>query len=244
MASLTAFALTKAPIMKTRQRFYRDLLILSGVALLAGCEVGFEEGINVPRGESTAPVQNQIEYQLIANASLVRQDTAPTWPLGRYGSKAGADQLLAITNIVRLADVDPNSGKYLIPTSMPVGPLRVRFIERLWITIPLGTPMGQTLDLHGLDQKHLVGYERAEMGVQGNAFFIMPCGVTGKVTLVKTAGGVELFNVDVLVSPRDLLPPWTVTGELRLPLTPAGPAVPDLPVTTQPMPAIAPATDQ
>jgi hypothetical protein len=172
-----------------------------GLALLgaSGCDIGFGEGISRGRGTEESTARSVTETELIPNTIAYVEDASPDWPLGRIGFRAGADQLLVVTHITSLDKRDEDGE--------PMNQRYDKYIERVWITIPLGTPLHQTLKVEDLDVKHLIGYDVAELGVQNDRFFVHPCTILGKVTLVTEDAHTATIDLDIQATPQDM-PAW------------------------------------
>lgn len=201
------------------------VLIALACATLQGCqpEDNVIQGIWIPRADGPSTAEFRIETEIIPNAQRVTEDTMPQWQLGRYAFKEGVDQLLVVSRITSYLEK-------LTPEQEEDGvkPRRLdRILERVWITIPLGTQLGEELVLEDLQRKHLLDYDEGEPGAE---MFVQPNQVYGKLTLLDERADAVVFKIDMRVESKRL-PSWNCNGILEVPIKINGvratPAKPD-----------------
>ena len=156
-------------------------LLTTGV--LGGCIFQPIESRDVPKSTTLS----RVELEMVSDARLVREDTSPD-PQGRFGFKRGENALLVITRITSSAKRPgrPNEGR------------EDRYVERVWITVPIGVPLGAQLDLKELEQQFYIGYDRNN---QGRGYFIRPCSTSGKLTVLERSDERAVIRIDAEISP-------------------------------------------
>ncbi len=184
------------------QRTLAIVVAFSAVTWSLGC-VGAREIAKVK--PSTAETRTEIE--LVPDATLARQDTSPD-PKGRIGFVKGSDQLLVVTHITSVLEGQDTPN----PTRTD------RYIERLWITIPLDAPSGAALAIEELQEIFLVGYDRNEAG---KGFFKRPFRARGKLTLLENRGDTAVIRLHVRVHP-EAFPSWQIDEQIPVPVTSKG----------------------
>lgn len=199
--------------------------------LLWGC--GLNQGVNIPGDDGTSTSMFRVESELIPNVKLVREDTMPDWRLGRYAFASGADRLLVVTNITSFGQLVEESrtvtsvhGHSARPTVQQtyetpgeITSRRDAAKERVWITLPVGTAVGEELDLEYLQSEYLVGYDAGDL--PDGRMFVQPNAVRGKVTLIEDRSDSVIVDVNMLVEPKRR-PSWRVKQVMTVPVTTAG----------------------
>jgi len=167
--------------------------------VLVGCS-GVWTGSSMPSPSDSSNSTERVELELIPNAKLVREDTSPRWPLGRYAFDRGVDRLLVISRITALRPSELGSNQKQAKRDFT--------LERVWLTIPYGTEMGQELKLEDLEQEFLAGYDAGRLG---DGAFLQPNRLRGYVRLLERKDDVVVADLNVLVEPQRL-PTWSVRG--------------------------------
>lgn len=200
------------------QRWVATLLaIVVPASLLTGCSSNDNvlQGLHVARDDGPSSARFRIEAELIPNAQRVREDTTPQWELGRYAFKRGADRLLVISRITSV----------LVPTTP--GPRRPwtklkradHSLERVWITIPYGTQIGEDLKLEELEDRFLVGYDEGE---PHGEMFVQPNRVLGTLVLLEEKPNEIVIDINMRVEPKRM-PSWDVNQrKMPIQITPSG----------------------
>ena len=184
------------------------LITLLNLILLCGCT-----GVWLPKRAGPSTDQSRVEMEFIPSAELVRENTAPRWALGRFAFQHGPNGLLVVSNITSFADELAEQAK------KEVEPKRIdRILERLWVTIPLGTTVGETLRLEDLEARFLIGYDA---GLIGDDQFVQPSRVSGTVRLTKESADHVVIDVDIFVQSTRYRP-WRVKSQQRVPVTTVG----------------------
>ena len=189
--------------------------VLLLLPVLPGCssEENVIQGISLPAKVDPSTAEFHYEFEMIPNAELVKEDTTPIWPLGRYAFRSGPDRLLVVTRITTLDEKLTDEQK-----KQGVKPERYeRFFERAWITIPAGTELNEELDLQKLQEQFLVGYDEQE----GAGYFVQPNRITGKVRILEERPDVAVVKINMAVQPSRKTP-WWVKETLAVPITPTG----------------------
>jgi len=190
---------TRLPARLTRGLAAFCLMSLLATLTLTGC-TGVWTGSTMPDPDNSSVSTERIEIELIPNAKLVREDTSPRWPLGRYAFDKGVDHLLVISRITALRPTELGSNKKQ--------ELRDHTIERVWLTIPYGTDMGQQIKLEDLEQEFLAGYDAGNLG---DGAFIQPIRLQGYIQLIDLKDSTAVADINVLIEPQRL-PTWNVRG--------------------------------
>ena len=170
-----------------------SVLMLMAAAISGGCY-----GPSRPADDGPSTAQVRIDSEIVPNAVLARVDTSPNqkW---RYGFKRpGADQLLVFTRITS-TETDSNRNRVARYD---------KYFERVWITIPIGTPLGAELSLEDLEQYFLVGYDR---DVLATGYFIHPSRVTGKLRILERNPDDVVVKINALVAPTRM-DNWRLEG--------------------------------
>jgi len=175
------------------------LLAVASLFLLPAC-TGVHTGSTMPDPDDTGESTERVELELIPNAKLVKEDTSPRWPHGRYAFDRGVDKLLVVSRITALRPSELGTTKKQAKRDFK--------IERVWITIPYGTEMGQQLKLEDLEEEFLAGYDE---GLIGDASFLQPNRLQGFVTLLEQNDGTATAHLNVLIQPQRS-PTWSVNG--------------------------------
>lgn len=184
-------------------------VLMTGLALLSGCTTVW---MNVPRDGGASSAEFRYEAEVIPNAVFVRDNTSPDWELGRYTFKRGADRLLVISRITTLqagSDAGEDSAQRVDAV-----------IERVWITLPLGTQAGELMMIEKLEDDFLTGYD--EWSLSTNQFYIQPNKVLGRLTLVEESRDELVLDIDMRVEPIRL-PSWRFRHRnFRVPIVAGG----------------------
>jgi hypothetical protein len=180
------------------------LLVTGGV--LGGCW-----GVYYPDEVDQWRSSTETRVELVADAVLAKEDTSPTWQLGRYVYKRGGDRLLVVTHITswpekRTEDDQPVSDKD-------------RIFERVWVTIPANTPVGKALKVEKLNEAFMAGYD--VKGVNEPGFFIQPAHLLGTITILEEGPNEVNMSIDVVCEPQRLLS-WRYKQIVRVPVSPHG----------------------
>ncbi len=188
------------------------LLVAAG--WLAGCDV--IQGYHRTRDDGPSTSQFRYEVEFVPNAVLVREDTSPHWQLGRYAFKRGADRLLVISRITSFAEK-------LTKRQINRGQVSSRYdknLERVWITIPLGIPIGEELDLKELEWDFLIGYDEGDLDT--GLMYTQPNRVLGKLKLLEERPDEVVIAIDMVVEPQKK-PRWDGFHKvITVPVTPNG----------------------
>jgi hypothetical protein len=183
---------------------------LVGTVALGGC--GLWSDIFTPKGKPTNTAQFRVETEVVPNAVLVRQDTMPDSPNGRYAFKPGAARLLVVTRIGSFAAKDDDG------RPLPGG---AETAERVWITIPASTAAGTTVDVEKLLEKSLAGCDVREAGAQ--QFFIQTYAIKGNIRIVRENAGSVTMDVRITVAPSKWKgTDWEYKEVVEVPVTEAG----------------------
>lgn len=153
--------------------------------------------------------QFRIDLTFVPDAQLATEDTSPWWDLGRHAAAKGDDRLLVITRTTSYADKDENDREI-------IGTLRDRKVERVWLTIPAGTPLGKTLKLEDLEVQFLTGYEVNLL--DGKGYFKGPHLMKGYVNAIEEQCGmlVALFDIEVRPNRPFQAENWKLEGKHTL----------------------------
>lgn len=151
-------------------------------------------------GPSTALFRIETEY--LPNAVVVREETTPKWPLGRYAFKRGADSVLVISRITSFGEKlgKKQAEEGIIPNRYD------KVLERVWITLSLDTAIGEELDLELLERRFQVVYDEGE--VDGD-IFVQPNRVLGTIMLLEENEGNLVVDIDMVVETKRM-PSWSV----------------------------------
>ena len=169
------------------------------------------QGIHNPRAVEPSTARTRVEAELIPNAQRIREDTTPRWQLGRYAFERGADRLLVVSRITSF-EIQPTASQ----KRKGMKPKRVdKILERVWVTIPLGTQLNEELKLEKLEERFLIGYDEGEVNGE---MWVQPNRVLGKVMLLNERADTADVLVDMDVEPKRL-PSWSVKGILTVPIT-------------------------
>ncbi len=172
------------------------------------------QGVHMPRAVEPSTARSRVEAEFIPNAQRVREDTTPRWQLGRYAFKKGADKLLVVSRITSFED-QPNPAQ----KRRGVKPRRFdKILERVWITIPLGTQLQEELKIEKLEERFHIGYDEGEINGE---MWVQPNRVLGKVMLLNERPDAVDVLIDMRVEPKRL-PSWSVQGILTVPVTQDG----------------------
>jgi len=164
------------------------------VGVVSGC--GFTQGLHRPTDDGFLPPEYRFETELIANATLVREDTMPRWQLGRHAFKRGPDNVLVISRIHSFAERN-SAGK------QKKGGVVKRYdanLERVWIVLPLGTQVGDTVRIDKLEYEFLTGYDEGK--IADGEMFIQPVRLLGKLTVLEMHPDSIVIDIDMVVEPR------------------------------------------
>ncbi len=175
-------------------------------AMVYGCT---RAGIAELRTIEPSAADYRYEAEYIANATLVREDTSPAWQLGRYAFKRGTDGLLVLSRITSFAD-----------STQEDAPRAEKVLERVWISLPFGTPAGEIFKLEELEQKFLVGYDEGRLDHEGS-MFVQPNRVLGKLRIEQQTSDLIVVTVDMRVEPIRV-PSWSYKGVLSVPVSLSG----------------------
>lgn len=167
-------------------RWVSMILLLAGLLLGAGCGLG--AGLHVPHGQEASEL-TRTETEFIPNAELARESTIPVWHGGRHAFQRGANRLLVFTRFTTA------------PDRKNPGQIRTLLTERLWVSIPLGTQLGDVLNLHELDQLKLIGYDTDDHQDGHDSYFIQPYRVNGTVTMLEERPDSVVVDVNILLEP-------------------------------------------
>lgn len=195
-------------VMKRIGMMVRGMLVVA-VAVAGGCSA-MTAGVSMVPEVPASTAEFRTELEMVKDAELVVEDTMPRWPMGRCAYRRGMDRLLVLVHWTLLGE--RNREGQLIK------PVKERFMERLWVTIPRDTRVGEVLDVEELDFKHLVGYDAGEVG---DELFREPYKVGGHVTVLEEREGKAVVYVNVQVAPRRR-PMWAVKGRYELELRAEG----------------------
>lgn len=163
------------------RRSVQVCLLIFFATTAVGCW-GLGEGIHTSRDEGKSTSRFRYEYEMIPNAVVMREDTEPRWQLGRYVFVRGADKVLVISRITSWSDTATKKQR----ESGDIPDMKDQILERLWITIPQATAVGQELDLHALSYRFMASYDR---GIVGDAQFARPFRVLGNVRVLSEEDG-------------------------------------------------------
>lgn len=185
------------------------LVLLAGLAW--GCDI---QGYHRPRDDGPSTAQFRYEAEFIPNAVLAREDTMPQWPLGRYAFKRGADRLLVVSRITSFGDKTSARDDG--------APLRRydKLIERVWITLPLGTQIGEVLMLKDLEWDFLVGYDEGDL--ETGLIYIQPNRVIGTVKILEERSDAVVIDINMVVEPKRLTRWDDYRGVMTVPVTQSG----------------------
>ena len=183
-----------------------------GLALPGCADPGFTAGLNpVPEIEE-GPTEYRTEMETIPDAQMVRENTMPRWQLGRYAFKRGPNRLIVLAHFTAFGTENPDTKK-------------VDFtdwgMERVWITIPDGTPVGKELDVNDLEYHHLVGYDFGELHGKDAGQFVEPFRIDGHVAVLEIKKNSAMVYFDIAVNPKDRLK-WGIKGVYEVPQTTTG----------------------
>lgn len=199
----------------------RFLLRMTQISLLVVCAFatmgcwGLGEGIHTSRDSGLSTSRFRTEYEVIPNAVVMREDTEPRWQLGRYVFVRGADQVVVISRITSWSDNATKRQR----KSGDIPDMKDQILERLWITIPQGTEVGQELDLHALSYRFLASYDRGNVGDEQ---FARPFRVLGNIRITEIGEGYVRMRVRIRLT-SDLTTAWEIfENDLKTPLAPDG----------------------
>ncbi len=185
------------------------MALLALLVSLAGCDSGVLSGVHDPYGgKRKADITYRLEYELVTEAQLLREDTSPEWQLGRFAFKRGVDNLLVISHLASYPRMDPK-GKTVVERYDQT-------LERVWITLPLGTEVGQTLKIENLESQFLTGYDVGE--ISSGKMYAMPHKLMGKITIMDNKDDAIVLGLDIGVEPTRLLT-WGVNDRVQVPKT-------------------------
>ncbi len=203
------------------------LLVVASLSLLVmggmmGCGYGADAGLFTSPDAPPSTARYRTELETLPNAVMVRESTMPRWEAGRIAFQRGSERLLVLTHITSYADVEPK--KEGLPADV-----KDQIIERLWITIPFGTKVGQNLVVEDLEWDKLVAYDSGDVG---DGLFILPFRATGKITILEERADSVVMYLNILVQPKRL-GNWGVSGTFEVPQTNTG--IHATPVAPSPM---------
>ncbi len=178
-------------------------LLLLAALLITGC--GIDAGFNPAVEDRQTSATFRTEMELVPNARLVRQNTMPRWQAGRFAFVRGADQLLVFTHITSLADWDDKKEQFVNRKD--------HAMERLWVQLPEGTRLGDTLDAERMEARYLIGYDA---GLIGDGQFIEPWKTTGSLVLLEDHPDRLIVHANLLIAPKRR-PNWSVQGIFEVP---------------------------
>ena len=167
--------------------------------LMASCNS--IQGISIPRDDGPSSAEFRFDAEFIPNAVLVREETTPHWPLGRYAFKRGADRLLVVSRITSFSEKRDSKDK----EESEFGPRYDKVLERVWITIPLGTQIGEALDLETLERKFLVAYDEGELD---GGIYVQPNRIYGTVRVLEEKSDSVTVDIDMVVQTKRM-PSWS-----------------------------------
>lgn len=183
-------------------RCWSRAVLMLCLTAVGGCTTA---GIARIRFVDPSTANYRTEVELIENAQLVREDTSPSWMLGRYAFKQGVDRLLVVSRITSFEDLSGDR------------PRRYdKVLERVWIALPLGTQVGQLLKLEELEYQFLVGYDE---GLLGEEMYVQPNRVLGKVRMIEEKPGAVVVAFDMRVEPARI-PAWNYKEVVTVPVSP------------------------
>lgn len=184
---------------------WQSTLLAASAVMLGGCW-----GVHTVPEVDPSTAQSRIEAEVIDRAELVRQDTPP-YHHGRHAYRRGADRVLVLTRITSFAHRQGED------KNAPVVRKDTNF-ERAWIAIPLGTPIGQPLDLEQLSQDFLTGYDvkKPTATEQNPDFFIFPGTIRGRLTVVEERPDALVLDLNLVVHPE--AEPWAVRERMTVPM--------------------------
>lgn len=195
------------------KRAFQGLILTILLAGLWGCGLG--EGIHVSRDEGLSTSRFRYEFEVIPNALVMREDTEPRWQLGRYVFVKGADRVLVVSRITSWSDTATKKQRQ----SGDIPDIRDRMLERLWITIPHGTAVGEELDLHNLGYRFLVNYDQGNIEDEQ---FARPFRVLGNVRILEESETHLTVRLRVRLTTAETTA-WAVFEDaLKVPLMPEG----------------------
>ena len=183
----------------------------AGVLPLMGLIAGCSNPLWIPRDDGSSSVQTRVEVEFIPNATLVRENTSPRWHLGRFAFDEGPDRLLVVSRITSI-------GKSGQARTTGDDNRTDRILERVWITLSLGIPVGRSLSLEELESRFLIGYDA---GLIDDAQFVQPSRVTGTISLVQEGPDEVIVDLDMLVQSQKF-EPWRIIGKRHVPVVLAG----------------------
>ena len=172
----------------TRPTRWVSLIVLVACLLSAGACSPVTQGVHVPRGQQASDI-TRTEAEFIPNAELARESTIPIWHGGRHAFKRGANRPRVFTPFTTA------------PDRTTPGRTRTLLTERLWVSIPLGTQLGDVLNLHELDQLKLIGYDTDDHQDDHDSYFIQPYRVNGTVTMLEERPDSVVVDVNLLLEP-------------------------------------------
>lgn len=188
-------------------------IVMLGVALavLPGCFVLPLE----PKDKGAATDRYRIEMEFLPGAQMVREDTSPTWELGRQAFVPGTDRIIVIGRTTSYADKDED-GKPLAGTD------RDRKLERVWITIKTDVPLGKALKMEDLELEYQTGYDVNNLDSKG--FFNGPALMKGYVNLVEEGPDkvVVIFDLEVRPNKPFQAENWKIEGKHTIVVVPQG----------------------
>lgn len=179
------------------------------VAFMSGCDA--IQGISIPKDDGPSTAEFRFNAEFIPNAELVRENTTPHWPLGRYAFKRGADRLLVISRITSFAEkLNPDDKE-----NPELGRRYDKVLERVWITIPLGTQIGDSLDLETLERKFLVAYDEGDLD---GAIYVQPNRIYGTLRVLEEKSDSVMVDIDMVVQTKRM-PNWSYRKVESVPVT-------------------------
>lgn len=182
--------------------------ILRIVALL--CSLGCAGGVVGCTGQARTADQHRIEFTYLAQSKLIVEDISPTWELGRMAAAPGEDRLFIITRTTAYFDLDDEGN------DLP-GTLRDRKAERLWVTIPQSTLVGEPVTLQPDSEPPATGYEVNNLDTKG--YFRGP--YVGKGFVAAHSSSPDTLDVTVHMEIEPSRPfrdaAWRLKGRFTIP---------------------------
>lgn len=176
---------------------------------------GLSEGIHVSRDAGKSTSRFRYEFEMIPNAVVMREDTEPRWQLGRYVFVRGADRILVVSRITSWSETATKKQR----ESGDIPDMKDQILERLWITIPQGTAVGQELDLHALSYRFLASYDQGNVADEQ---FARPFRALGNVRVVEEGDDYMKMRIRLRVT-TDLTTAWDINeDDINVPVTPNG----------------------
>lgn len=192
-------------------RMLATLMLGVALAVMPGCFIMPLE----PKDKGAATDRYRVEMEYLPGAQMVREDTSPTWELGRQAFIAGTDRIIVIGRTTSYADKDED-GKPLPGTD------RDRKLERVWITIKSDIPLGKALRVEDLELEYQTGYDVNNLDSKG--FFNGPALMKGYVNLVEEGPDkvVVIFDLEVRPNKPFQAENWKVEGKHTITVVPQG----------------------